>query len=288
MIDPDIRVKYDGGDAEANAVDMRLLGASLQGADKIISDGLIVLIHERVPKRGERAPVIAKVREPVAGSYELWALWEAAKGLLPLGLPSAADLTGQFISEWWNAVIAKFSGKPDATEKAIDAMVAVMTEMNAARDASEQRAHELQMAQLATIREALASQSRAVEQFAAPVGPSVETATIYPARGRPALLTTDDAEAIREANKLEWQPIGELPLRTDGFKFHTNGLSVENPDKDGFLMARVHDPKFEEEENVYTEAAQRRSTIVVLARKGYRGGELAAIEILEFKHEIPS
>ena len=288
MIDPDIRVKYEGGDANENSIDMRLLGASLQGADKIISDGLIVLIYGRIPKKRERAPVVAKVREPMAGSYELWALWESAKGLLPLGVPSTADLAGQFISEWWGGVIAKFSGKPDVAEKAVETLGKLVNAINDSRDASEERAHEIQMAQLDIIRETIASQARAIEQFSAPVGPSVETAVIHPLSGRPVLLTTHDAEAIRESNKLEWQPIDEMELRTDGFKFHTNGLSVENPERDGFLMARVHDPKFEDEENVYTEAAQRRSKIVVLARKGYRGSELAAIEILEFRREIPS
>lgn len=63
MVDPDIRIKYDGGDADHGSIDMRHLGRSLQGADKIISDGLIVFIHARPPKRGERAPVSAKVRD---------------------------------------------------------------------------------------------------------------------------------------------------------------------------------------------------------------------------------
>jgi hypothetical protein len=59
MVDPDIRIRYDGGDANNGSIDMRQLGRSLQGADKIISDGLIVLIQGRSPKRGERAPVSA-------------------------------------------------------------------------------------------------------------------------------------------------------------------------------------------------------------------------------------
>jgi len=288
MVDPDIRIKYEGGDADKHAIDMRLLGASLQGADKIISDGLIVLIHRRVPKRRERAPVAAKVREPVEGSYELWALWEAVKGLLPLGLPSTAELAGHFISEWWAAVIAKFSGKSDVLEKAIAAMEALNRDHLVARDASERRAHELNMEFASAIRETLAMQGRAIEQFVAPIGQSVERAEIHAKHAPAALLSSEDADAIRESQKLEWQPLGEMALRTDGFKFHTSGLSVENPEHEGFLMARVQDPKFEEEENVYTEAAQRRSSITVLARKGYRGGELVAIDIVEFINEIPS
>jgi len=288
MVDPDIRIKYNGGDADGHAVDMRLLGVSLQGADKIISDGLILLINGRPPKRRERAPVVAKVREPVEGSYELWALWEAAKGLLPLGLPKATELAGYFMGQWWEAVIAKFTGKDEALVKAIGAMADMNQAHLASRDASEARAHEERMAYIGIVRETLAMQGRAIEQFAALVGPSVESAGVYPIKGSPALLTVADADAIRENLKMEWQPIGEMTLRTDGFKFHTSGLSVENPEGEGFLMAKVSDPKFEAEENVYTEAAQRRSAIAVLARKGYKGGNLAAIEIVEFAHEIPS
>jgi hypothetical protein len=95
MDNPAVRLTFRGGDADANFIDMRLLGQSLQGADKIISDGLIVLIHNRVPKRGERAPVIAKVREPLAGSYEFWSHFEAAAGLLPLAAPVAEIVLGK-------------------------------------------------------------------------------------------------------------------------------------------------------------------------------------------------
>lgn len=287
-MNPDFRIKYDGGDASSHSIDMRLLGASLQGADKITSDGLILLIYRRMPKRRERAPVAAKVREPVEGSYELWAFWEAIKGALPLGVPAAAELTSSFISEWWSAVIAHFSGKPDVAAKALDAMVEMNDAHLRARDANDARIHEERMALIAALHETLLIQGHAIEQFAAPVGNSVDSVTVSPEGARPALLTSEDAEAIRGSQKLEWRPIEEMELKTDGFRFHTGGLSVENPERDGFLMARVHDPKFDEDENVYTEAAQRRSAIKVLGRKGYKGESLASIEILEFRHEVPS
>lgn len=288
MVSPDIRIKFEGGDADEAAIDMRLLGLSLQGADRIISDGLVLLVNKRPPTRRERAPVVAKVREPVEGSYELWALYEAVKAMLPLGLPKAADVAGYFLGKWWEAVIAKFTGNSEALVKAIEAMADMNQAHLNARAESEARMHEERMAYIGTIRETLAMQGRAIQQFVAPIGPSVETATILPFKAAPALLTTADAEAIRDSMKLEWGAIEEITLRTDGFKFHTSGLSVENPEAEGFLMAKVSDPKFDEEENVYTEAAQRRSSIVVLARKGYKGGALAAIEIVEFVREIPS
>lgn len=163
MDEPDIRIKYDGGDADSHAVDMRLLGASLQGADKIISDGLVLLIHGRVPKRRERAPVIAKVREPIEGSYELWALWEAAKGLLPLGIPKATELAGHFMGQWWDAVIAQFTGKEDALIKAIETLADLQQANLNSRDASEARMHEERMAYISVIRDTISMQGRAIE-----------------------------------------------------------------------------------------------------------------------------
>lgn len=177
-MDPDFRIKYEGGDASNHSIDMRLLGTSLQGADKITSDGLILLIQRRSPKRRERAPVAAKVREPVEGSYELWAFWEAIKGLLPLGLPGAADVAGSFVSAWWSAVIAKFSGKPDIAEKALEIAASINQAHLSARDASDARVHEERMAFINAMRETLAMQGGAIEQFAAPVGPSVESVAI--------------------------------------------------------------------------------------------------------------
>jgi hypothetical protein len=53
-------------------------------------------------------------------------------------------------------------------------------------------------------------------------------------------------------------------------------------------MARVRDPRFDEPENPYTEAAQKRAEVIVLGRRGYRDKALAGIEIIDFVREVPS
>lgn len=288
MAEPDIRIKYDGGDAHGHIMDMRLLALSMLGAERIVSDGLIVLVHRRLPKRGERATVVLKAREPAEGSVELVLLFHAIFGTLDLGLPLAKDLAAHFIEEWLKAVIAHFSGKPDVTEQAIKAMA----DMDARRhqetmEINAQR-HEEQMAMIALLRAGISGEQRAAEQFVAPVGPSVETVTFFPSAERPIMIGMDEADAIRDSAKLHWGPLEQLTLRTDGFKFHTSGLSVENPDREGFLMARVRDPRFEQEENPYTEAAQRRAEIVVTGRRGYKDATLAGIDIVDFIRANPS
>lgn len=288
MVDPVFRLTYDGGDADQNTMDMRLLGLSLQGADRITSDGLIVLLQQRPPKRRERAPLIVKVREPVAGSYDIWGLLQEGAWLLPLGYPLAQDLAGDFLKQWWVAIKARFTGKQSESDAAVVAMAEMNRDHLAARDASEARAHELHMAYLATIRETLSLQQRSLEQFVAPIGPSVSQGRITTGSAAPFTIDTPEADEIRSMAELIWEPLAEIVLRTDGFKFHTNGLSIENPERGGFLMARVRDPRFEQQENAYTEAAQRRSEIVVLARRGYKGGELVRIDIVDFVRELSS
>jgi hypothetical protein len=286
MAEPVFSLTYEGGDADAGLMDMRLLGQSIQGADRITSDGLILLIHKCSPKRGERAPLLVKVREPVHGSYHLPALLQDAAWLLPLGYALAQEVTSEFISQWWQAVKSRFLGNRDATEAAIQAMVDLNRDHLAARDASEARAHEMQMAYLQTIREVLSLQQRPLEQFVAPIGRTATSARVRPGAAPAVLVDARDADQIRDLAELTWEPLGEIVLRTDGFRFHTSGLSIENPERDGFLMAKVIDPRFDKPENAYTEAAQRKSEIIVLARRGYKNGELVRIDIVDFVREI--
>ncbi|MGI4818217.1 MAG: hypothetical protein ACRYFE_06835 [Janthinobacterium lividum] len=286
MQDPLFQLTYQGGDADAHKIDMRLLGISLQGIDRITSDGLILLCHQRSPRRGERPSVIVKAREPIAGSYDIPGLLEDAVWTLPLGLPIAQHIIAEHLSEWWRAVKAKFSGRPDIAEEALRALANLNHDHLEARNASEERAHEERMAYHAALHETLSMQQKALEQFVAPVGRSATSATLRSGHANPTTVTSDEANTIRDLASLTWTGLQEITLKTDGFRFHTSGLSIENPERDGYLMAKVSDPQFELHDNAYTAAALRRAEIVVLAREGYRSGELAKIDIVDFIREV--
>jgi hypothetical protein len=134
------------------------------------------------------------------------------------------------------------------------------------------------------LRFAIMGSGKAAADYVAPIGRSVDTASFLSGTQR---VDTDksEAEEIRDSQKLDWSTLEKEVVTTDGFKFHSNGLSIVNPDRDGFMMAEVNDPAFEEESNPYTQAAQRRGKIEVLARRGYKNGRLARIQILDFIKE---
>lgn len=111
MTENTIQLVYDGGDAAHHAIDLRLLGQSLVGIDRIVSDGLIILSTGRLPKKGERATVITKIQEPVAGSYTIAGYWQEISTALAVGVPIITNIGTDIISEYVKSVLFYFSGK---------------------------------------------------------------------------------------------------------------------------------------------------------------------------------
>lgn len=296
MSDREISISYDGGDANRHTIEAKLFGQSLQGLDRMVSDCALILSLHRLPKRGERAPLILKVDEPKAGSYNLTALYEEASQLLGIGVPILSAIGPEIVCHYVGAVLNYFKGEPKSVDVAIEKMaemhrVALGTLGQLAQLALEnsnnvdERRHTEQMGMQELLRYAISGSGKAAVDYVAPVGLSVDTVSFSSGTER-QLTNKADAEAIRQSQKLDWSPLAHEVLTTDGFKFHSNGLSVENPERDGFMMAEVNDPKFDEESNPYTVAAQRRAKVQVLARKGFRNGQLARIQILDFVREI--
>ena len=292
MSNPEIRIEFDGGDADQNVIDMKYYALALQGAEEILSDGVIILAQQRLPRPRERAPILVKVRETREGSHITPADLSEAYQMLQLGLPIITDIGAEFLYNWVKSVLAYFSGKESDLEIALTRMVELNNSHLAARDRSEERmqeerrmVHEERMMNKQLLLEAIRSLGGSAERFAAPIGEgrSVRIGRIATSKNQSVPVDEPTADAIRDANRVIWEKIAPIQLETDGFKFHTNGLSVRNPEGEGWLMASVKDHIFADPENAYTEAAQKKATILVLARKGRRNGALARLEILEYQ-----
>lgn len=289
MDEPVIRLTYEGGDAERNVIDARLFGLSLQGIDKLVSDSLIVFSQERLPKKGERASLILKAREPEAGSYTVIGMVADASQYLPLGvLPILGTIGSDIISKYVTATLDLFSGRDKAVEALVQAMAQMHHDEVTARDRSDERRHIEVMGMQDLLRHSIQSNSAAAVNYVAPVGPgrSVDRATFQGGTNPPLMIGTPEAEKIREHEKLEWEQPSNLILKTDGFRHHSGSLSVEHPEGSGFIMAEVVDPAFAETPNPYTAAADRLARIEVLARRAYRDEKLMKIQIIAFVREI--
>ncbi|MBH1943880.1 hypothetical protein I5L01_06480 [Erythrobacter sp. YJ-T3-07] len=297
MLEPEILLKYDGGDAIKHTIDAKLYGQSLQGLDRMISDCLIVLSLQRLPRRGERAPLLLKAREGVQSSYGAPQLLQEASQLLGVGVPILTSIGPDIVGYYVHAVLDHFRGDEKSVDLAINKMaemheVALKAMSKMHKDSLsilndlDERRHAETMGMQDLLRRSIASNGPAAAGYVAPVGESVDTVTFYAGKAPPNIIRLADAEAIRDSQKVDWQPPKQEVFVTDGFKYHTSELSIQNPDDEGFLMAEVKDPVFLEDGNAYTLAAQKRARIEVLARRRYKNGKLSRIHILDFVREI--
>lgn len=286
MSDEQLLIEYDGGDADGHTVDMRLLGESFQGIDRIISDMIIVTSARRLPKRGERSPLIVKAYEPKPGSVTIPALIQETAGLLQLGWqifgPDAKDI----ISNWIRAAFLFHAGKKTEAETCIEKIAEISLAHTAAQDAVDQRRHEEMMGLQALIRAAIERLGPAAAQAVAPVGPSVRRLWFFSGGQRQLAADESVADAIREQGQIEFGPLQTFILRTDGFTFHTRKLSVEHPERGGYLLAEVEDPVAEQENNPYARAVQSKAMIRVQAKAGYRNNQIERMVIMDFGGEV--
>lgn len=278
----DIVLKYEGGDADRHTVEMRSLGNSLLGFERIISDGLIFLGENRLPRRGERHTLVVQAKEPVIGSSELPINLTQAAGLLPFAWWLMQTGAAEAISYWMTFVFAKLGGRKREADAAFDAMIR-MREIEA-KERADSQAQWLESEgrwrdQLFQLVNKLALPAiRAV----APIGPSVNQLKLNGSEAPPFLIDLPTADAIRAKGELEVTELQVIDLRADGFVHHSKKLNVENPEHPGaYISADVRDPIFEQVPNVYTQAAASKAVIRVHAKLGYRAGVLERIYIMD-------
>ncbi|MEQ1496292.1 MAG: hypothetical protein ABL912_11125 [Novosphingobium sp.] len=275
MADADIVIKYEGGDADRHLVEMRSLGNSLIGFERIISDGLIFLGEDRLPKRGERHPLVVRAKEPVIGSSEIPIILTQATGLLPFAWWLMQTGAAEAVSHFVTYVFTKLSGRNREAQVTLDTMVKMREIEGKERLLSQQQ----WLDALTTLVGRLA---RPAIQAVYPVGPSVDQFKLNGSRAPALLVDLPTADAIREKGELEVTELRPIDLRVDGFVHHSKKLNVENPElPGGYISADVRGPIFEQVPNVYTEAAATQAVIRVQAKLGYRAGILERIYIMD-------
>lgn len=279
----EITIKYEGGDADKHLVDMRLLGRSLQGFDQIMSAGIIFYIHKRIPKRGERAPVVVKTHAPKEGSQTIKAILDTAQFVLPLVWPSLTDGSSSYLWNFVSYIIKVNGGRKSEAKQHEDTILKIL------KDQAEERKQTLDtwMTNEAEWRNGLLHLANRLIPHSinavAPIGASVKTTSFSTGTAMPTLIDEPIAEAIRSEGEIEISDIEVLDLKTDRFIHHNRRLNVLNPFKsDSYINAEINDPSAEIAPNSYSDAANRKATIRVHAKIAKRGQDVEKIYVLNF------
>lgn len=271
-------ITYRGGEADRNSLDMRLLGRSMIGFERIGSDGIILASQGRAPRRKERAPVTIVATAPLAGSLQIPGLLQSAQWMLPFAWDMYSGRAGEILWRWTSFVLHLHGGrKPDAEVHAA-AMQELVETFLAQADRADSRTHETMRRFNDNMTDVARRLIPAAQNFVAPVGPACDEVSIgHGIHG--SSIDIPMADAIRSKGDVEVSDLEDLVVAVDGFEHHNKTLKIGRLDGPGYMSAIITDPAFDVIPNIYTQAAERQARLAVQAKRTTRDGRIEKVHI---------
>lgn len=283
-----IRIVYDGLDADRHEVDMRLFGRSLIGIDKIISDQIIFLTEHRRPRQRERAPLIIRAQPPKEGSAEVFGNLAPAVGALPLVWEFITAGSGDFMWRALSWVLDYHGGRKDAAEAHLAEMGKTIRAQERARSKTEERYLDHLDGWRDGMFDLVKHLHGPAKNVVAPIGVSVERMQIGNQNKKGDEFDEPLAAAIRYAGDAEVGDLEQLVVRVDGYQHHNKTLKIERPDLPGsYMTADIRDPAFDQPPNIYTQAAEQKAQLVVTGKRLFRAERLERIYIFDASQILP-
>lgn len=288
-----LAIHYDWN--PGSGIDLRHLGESLLGIERIVSVGLFGVENGRFPSGREQSPFAIRVTGAQPGSLELETVMHVGEVLGLFAL--IQEETRSVLSSWVMWVLNKVAGRDNDAAVRLDRFMEVfrLVERNRHDEVrlAERNRHDEVMALTRTIENMDIERLRSfARQAVSPVGRSCNGMGLSEFRGRPDREIIDEslAREIRRQNRI-YTDQDAMTVRVDGFSHHDRRLRIEDPEEPGrFLSAEIVDPDFFELSNIYVEAAARREYLTIIADATYRAGRIVRLCILSangpFK-EIP-
>lgn len=275
-------VKYEGGDAKQHVLDMRQLGESLIGIERLINTGLYVLEHGERPGHGRVLESVIRVSTPQPGSLEF----------IPILLPGVYPLLNEpIVQKHIGAILRQLVKIPllamggleheaqGRTHDLLEKALAASERAAEHTDRADERRHREQM----KVYDLLSHQWAydAARNAVSPVGKGCDCMQISDDETSDT-ITPLMAQAIRTRGSVKIGEPRELSVLVDGFIHRTRQLRVVHPDvPDRLVTAYVRDPAFDAAPNIYTEAASSRKRLRVVTRDLRKGDRLVGLEIME-------
>lgn len=275
-------VRYEGGDAQQHALDMRQLGESLIGIERLVNTGLYVLEHGERPGHGRVLKSVVRVSTPQPGSLQF--IPDLVAGVYPLLSDSFVQShIGEVLRQLVKIPLLAMGGREHEAQRRTDDLLKrtlAASERAAERtERADERRHWEQMKVYELLSHPWAYE--ATRNAVSPVGKGCDCMQISDDETSDT-VTPMMAEAIRTRGSVKIGEPKELSVLVDGFIHRTRQLRVVHPEAtDRLVTAYVQDPAFDVAPNIYTEAASSRKRLRVHARDLRKGDRLVALEIMK-------
>ena len=266
---PTLIIRYEGAVADNHRLDLRQLGESLVGIERIITAGLFALEVGRMPRGNERLDFEVQALIPRRGSFEIQTLLLDNSGVLPLFqsiLQSGAREAAKVIWRWISGVVSGMAGQESNSSDHFMKMVEVLEGMDTRRHELLDRVDARRHVEILGWQKLANPTKRAV----APIGNSCESIVLQNGIERAEITDIDlsMATTIRSNAQLEVGDMEKMQIRVDGVTLYNRQLRVVHPDVPGkHLTAHVRDPAFDSTPNIYTHALVSREVLEVDAKR---------------------
>ena len=301
-----LTIRFDIRSTAKHALDMRQLGRSLIGIERVISIGLYGLDTGKVPRPAERLPLRVSAAEPRPGSV----VFDPVISVIPATMPFLHDVLvaggADIVWRWISGLFLRMGGRTSESERLIRGVKDVVDRVNERQHVermtveenrhqeqvkAEANRHEERMAELAAQRE----RDKGLQHIIDRLIPSATEAVcpikqsqdrILFTRGESAtIIDFATARAIRSQKRYQWGESRDYVIQIDGFTHHNRQLKITHPeDQRRFITAVVVDHEFEKKPNVYTMAAMNHEQLIVRARPQFRNGEIQKLFIESARH----
>ncbi|WP_108396378.1 hypothetical protein [Devosia submarina] len=257
-----ILIKYEGLDADHALVDMGQLGASIQGASRLIAAGGHIALTSKFNKEDFGKSIRIMTRPPQAGSYEMWAL---LLPVLPLATPFLPVLDTVFktaatkVTEAAvNAALATWAGRKSEAQENRELLLEAMKEMGhttrTAMEAFERMTNSLHASG---------------RQFVAPIGSSAATVQIGREENGAFPINAVDREVIDRKSGTRIAEESTFTVLITELDLVTHNCKVEVLDSEGVsgrIAGTITDPQVELPKNPYSSAFDAQTPIRVRAK----------------------
>ena len=276
MADNSLLIRYEGKDADQHKLDMRQLGESLVGIERLINAGLYSIEHGERPGHGLKLDSVVSVSKLQPGSVELIPLLQIAAYSI-LSDPYIQNHIGTILHKFIKIPILAFSGFGSSAKRESERVWEIFSNVEDHRHQELMRSYDLQEKAYNLI--AHRWSYNAARNAVSPIGRGCECMSISD-REASDTITPEMANSIRSKVPLDEGDIKPMTLRIDGFTGSTRRLDVIRPGSPSRAMkAIVRDPIFDTMPNFYTEAAISKSQLKLYARELRRGNRVVELEI---------
>ncbi|WP_286828617.1 MULTISPECIES: hypothetical protein [Kordiimonas] len=271
-----ILIKYDGYDADQHEIDLRLLGKSISGFERIVTSGLVLFEHGRWIRKKEQLPILLRAKQPQQGSFELPVYFGHLGGVLPLLHQALADKVHEVAWEWLSWVMASLADKKKEADPHFEGLMALHREMADRHERSEREHREF-------LQQTLDKSLAFAKDVVAPVGHSCKSIDFGTGQRFHKKVDIPDADKIRSKKDTKLDDEKEYKLRIDGLVIHNHRLQVELAHEPGhYIPAEVRDPVYDSLPNPYMEAINDQDVIRVKARAELKFGEISRLYIMGY------